>query len=229
MTLFAQVIQSGKAWCIQDRKDEDVDDWSNPYIELLTTRLKTGRWKVTEKTPEMKRLIEAKTDDTSVTTAVCFAHELWGTHLLKPRLAVRVDTILGCSLTAKTTKSVDRVMQTIEAFRPKRELMAAFADPAPFSLDGSDERVLHFSTRLLHVLAIGPVILGSDEHSRLLKFAPVIKMLSRISDPCPSHKLDLENVEWCMEAYRLSVQVMQCRYKKRAASTTCYATALIFE
>lgn len=229
MTLFAQVIQSGKAWCIQDRKDEDVDDWSNPYIELLTTRLKTGRWKVTEKTPEMKRLIEAKTDDTSVTTAVCFAHELWGTHLLKPRLAVRVDTILGCSLTAKTTKSVDRVMQTIEAFRPKRELMAAFADPAPFSLDGSDERVLHFSTRLLHVLAIGPVILGSDEHSRLLKFAPVIKMLSRISDPCPSHKLDLKNVEWCMEAYRLSVQVMQCRYKKRAASTTCYATALIFE
>lgn len=104
LTLFAQLMRSGKVWRLQNRKNGECGDWSNPYIELLTMRLKMGRWKVTEKYPEIKRLIEAGTNDLSVTTAVCFAHELWGTHLLRPRLAVRVDTILGGGLTVETKK-----------------------------------------------------------------------------------------------------------------------------
>ena len=33
----------------------------------------------------------------------------------------------------------------------------------------------------------------------------------------PSHTLKLDDVEWCMEAYRLFVEVMRCRNKDKKA------------
>ena len=217
VTLFGQLVSSGKVWRMQIQEDDWINGWSNPCVELLTTRMKTKRWDGTDKIPGIGRLIEAGVDDSTVAIAMCFAHELWGTHLWKARMAVHVDTILVRGLTVETEKHVGEILQMVETYRPNRELIGAFADPAPFQLDHPNRAVLHFSTPLLLALPVGPVISGTPEHNRLVKFAPLIKMLSGLDEQYPTHTLGLENIEWCMEAYRLSVETMRCRRKDTSA------------
>lgn len=215
LILFAQLVESGKDWRIKKDGRDRSDGWSNPCIELLTTRLKTGRWTKSEKIPELQRLIEAEVDDTSMFVATCIAHELWGTHLWEVRITVLVDTVIGRGMTVDTKQRVDKVLLKLQAMRPRRELMAAFAEPAPFALNYPNKRVLHFSTPLLRVLPIGPVVSGSPEHCRLMKFAPLLKTLSELNDHYPSHAMCLDNVEWSMEVYRLSVETMHCRLRDK--------------
>ena len=215
LTFFAQLIESGKKWRIKKNGLDRSDGWSNPCIELLTTRLKTGRWTAIETIPELQRLIEAKVEDTSMFVVASIAHELWGTHLWEVRITVLVDTVIGRGMTIDTKQRVDQVLLKLQAVRPKRELVAAFAEPAPFALNYPNRGVLHFSTPLLRALPIGPVVSGSREHCQLMKFAPLIKTLSELNDHYPSHAMCLDNVEWSMEVYRLSVETMHCRRRDK--------------
>ena len=215
LILFAQLIESGKDWRIKKDGLDRSDGWSNPCIELLTMRLKTGRWTASEKIPELQRLIEAKVEDTSMFVVASIAHELWGTQLWEVRLTVLVDTVIGRGMTVDTKQRVDQVLLKLQAVRPKRELMAAFAEPAPFALNYPNRGVLHFSTPLLRALPIGPVASGSREHRSLMKFAPLIKTLSELNDHYPSHSMCLDNVEWSMEVYRLLVETMYCRLRDK--------------
>lgn len=215
LTLFAQLVKSDKDWRIRREKTDGSEGWSNPCVELLTARLKTGQWGEVEQIPELKRLIEAGVDESSVFVAACIAHELWGTRLWEARVAVHVDTVLGRGMTVQTERRVDEILRKLQALRPKRELVAAFADPAPFALDHPNRAVMHFSTPLLRALPIGPVISGSPEHDCLVRFSPLLQALSQLKETHPSHALCLGNVEWCMEAYRLSVEAMRCRYKDK--------------
>ena len=215
LILFAQLIESGKDWRIKKDGLDRSDGWSNPCIELLTMRLKTGRWTASEKIPELQRLIEAKVEDTSMFVVASIAHELWGTQLWEVRLTVLVDTVIGRGMTVDTKQRVDQVLLKLQAVRPKRELMAAFAEPAPFALNYPNRGVLHFSTPLLRALPIGPVASGSREHRSLMKFAPLIKTLSELNDHYPSHAMCLDKVEWSMEVYRLSVETMHCRLRDK--------------
>lgn len=217
VTLFGQLVSSGKVWHMPNQEDDWTNGWSNPCVELLTTRMKMKRWDRTDTIPGIDCLIEGGVDDSTVAMAVCFAHELWGTHLWKARMAVHVDTILKRGLTVETEEHVSEILQAVETYRPNRELMGAFANPAPFELDHPNRAVLHLSTPLLLALPVGPVISGTVQHNRLVKFAPLIKMLSCLDDQYPAHALSLENVEWCMEAYRLSVETMRCRCKDAGA------------
>lgn len=155
-------------------------------------------------------------------------------------MATYVDTLLGGGLTPDTARRVAQVMQTVDARRPSRELMAAFAPPAPFfGLEVPNKTVLNFATPLLRSLPIGPVDEGSDEHRRLVKFSPVITLLSRLKEDDDDeeeeeaknedekegkavpkqqhqqHTMCLERVEWSMEVYRLTVEVMRCRQKDK--------------
>ena len=215
LIFFAQLIESGKKWRIKKNGLDRSDGWSNPCIELLTTRLKTGRWTAIETIPELQRLIEAKVEDTSMFVVASIAHELWGTHLWEVRITVLVDTVIGRGMTVDTKQRVDQVLLKLQAVRPKRELVAAFAEPAPFALNYPNRGVLHFSTPLLRALPIGPVVSGSREHCQLMKFAPLIKTLSELNDHYPSHAMCLDNVEWSMEVYRLSVETMHCRRRDK--------------
>ena len=215
LIFFAQLIESGKKWRIKKNGLDRSDGWSNPCIELLTTRLKTGRWTASETIPELQRLIEAKVEDTSMFVVASIAHELWGTHLWEVRITVLVDTVIGRGMTVDTKQRVDQVLLKLQAVRPKRELVAAFAEPAPFALNYPNRGVLHFSTPLLRALPIGPVVSGSREHCQLMKFAPLIKTLSELNDHYPSHAMCLDNVEWSMEVYRLSVETMHCRRRDK--------------
>lgn len=223
LTLFSQLVRSGRVLHMMTNdgqrraSEKENDPWSNPWIELLTRRLRSGRWDGAEKFPELRRLIEAAVEDSTVSIGVCLAHELWGTRLWDLRMAVYVDTLLRHGLTVDTEKRVTEVMKTFDALRPSRELIAAFASPAPFELDNPNAVVLHFSTPLLRVLPIGPVRAGSNEHSRLVEFAPLITGLSQLEQTCPRHALCLDRVEWSMEVYRLFVEATRCRNKDSRA------------
>ena len=225
VTLFAQIVKSGKVW--QMRKNEgDCDVCNREYacdnsiITLLTRRLISGRWDEIENFAVLRPLIDAGVDDSTVAKVMCMAHELWGTHLWEERMAVHVDTVLNRGMSDDTSGGVTRIMQIVAARRPERELTAAFAEPAPFDLTEPKRTLLDFSVPLLRVLPVGPVFAGTEEHHRLVKFAPLFKKLSRSKKPAPAHCLRLERVEWYMEVYRLSVEALRCRNKN--ASTIDY-------
>lgn len=222
VNLFAEIVNSGKVWRM--RKDDRVCDVcksdyqsDNAVIGLLTKRLISGQWEGIGDFAELKRLEDAGVDDRTIAKVVCLAHELWGTQLWDKRMTVCVDTVLENGLSDDTSRQISRVMKTVEARRPERELMAAFAAPAPFGLCDPDRTVMHFSTPLLRVLPIGPVHVGSEEHHRLVKFAPLIKRLKSLNPSFPVHSMCLERVEFFMELYRLSVEVMQCQSKNTSA------------
>ena len=220
--LFAEIVNSGKVWRM--RKDDRICDVcksdyrsDNTFIRLLTKRLTLGRWEGLGDFAELRRLQDAGVHDRTIAKAVCLAHELWGTQLWSERMAVCVDTLLENGLSDDTSHRFSRVMKTVESRRPERELMAAFAAPAPFGLCNPDRTVMHFSTPLLRVLPIGPVYAGSKEHGRLVKFAPLIGRLKSLNSSFPVHSLCLESTEFFMELYRLSVEVMQCQSKNTSA------------
>ena len=218
VNLFAEIVNSGKVWRM--RKDDGICDVcqsdyrsDNTFIGILNKRLLLGRWEGLGDFPELKRLQDAGVHDRTIAKVVCLAHELWGTQLWSERMAVCVDALLKQGLSDDTSRRFSLVMKTIEARRPERERMAAFAAPAPFGLCNPDRTVMHFSTPLLQVLPIGPVYVRSEEHSRLVKFAPLIRRLKSLNSSFPVHPLCLERIEFYMQLYRLSVEVMQCQRK----------------
>ena len=86
-----------------------VRDYTNPCVELLTRRQKTGRWDGIDEIPEVGRLIEQNVHDSTVVSAVCVCHESWGTHLVNERMAVLVDTVLTCGLSSHTKSLVEQI------------------------------------------------------------------------------------------------------------------------
>lgn len=214
--LFAEIVNSDKVWRM--RKDDRICDvcksdyqTDNIFIGLLCKRLTLGRWEGIGDFPELKRLQDAGVHDRTIAKVVCLAHELWGTQLWSERMTVCVEAFLKNGLSDETSRLISEVMKFVEACRPERELMAAFAAPAPFGLCHPNRTVMHFSTPLLRVLPIGPVYVGSEEHSRLVKFAPLIERLKSLDCSFPVHPLSFERIEFFMELYRLSVEVMQCQ------------------
>lgn len=222
VNLFAEIVNSGKVWRMTE--DDRICDvckseyrTDNTFIGLLNKRLTLGRWEGFGDFAELKGLQDAGVHDRTIAKVVCLAHELWGTQLWSERMAVCVDTLLKNGLSDDTSRRFSLIMKTVEARRPERELMAAFAAPAPFGLCDPDRTVMHFSTPLLRVLPIGPVYVGSEEHSRLVKFAPLIGRLKSLNSSCPVYPLCLERIEFFMEWYRLSVEVMQCQSQNTSA------------
>lgn len=222
VTLFSQIVNSGMVWQMK-KTERDCDlcnreyACDNPMIALLTKRVMSGHWDGIDDFAVLRRLIDAGEDNFTIANVACIAHELWGTQLWDERVAVCVDTVLKWGMSEETSVRVSRVMEAVGACRPERELMAAFAEPAPFGLCRPEKTLMHFSTPLLRVLPIGPVFSGSDEHRRLEKFAPLIRRLSLTKAPIPRHSLRLERVEWSMEVYRLSVEVSRCQSKNSSA------------
>lgn len=220
--LFAQIVNSGQDW--QPRWGERVCDvckggheCDNAIVALLTKRLSSGQWDGLEKIAVLKRLVDAGVDDYTTAKIVCIAHELWGTHLWLERMAVYVDTVLGKGMSDETSRSVLEVRKTVEARRPQREMMAAFAAPAPFGLWSPARGVMYFSTPLLRVLPIGPVRVGTEEYRHLVKFAPLIDRLKNLKCSVPVQSMRLDRVQFFMEVYRLSVEVMHCQNRNTRA------------
>ena len=218
VNLFAEIVNSGKVWRM--RKDDRICDvcksdyqTDNTFIGLLCKRLILGRWEGLGDFAELKRLQDAGVHDRTIARVVCLAHELWGTQLWSERMTVCIDTLLKNGLSDDTSRLISEIMKTVEACRPEQELMAAFAAPAPFGLSDPNRTVMHFSTPLLRVLPIGPVYVGSQEHSHLVKFSPLIERLKSLDSSYPVHPLCLERTEFFMELYRLSVEVVQCQKK----------------
>ena len=217
LKLFKELVRAEKSWKMHEESMGGVRDCTNPCVELLVRRQKTGRWDGIEEIPEVGRLIEQNVHDSTVALAVCVCHELWGTRLVNERMAVLVDTVLTCGLSNHTEILVEQIRRKIEEYRPKPELFACFSDPSPFRLDRPHKGILYFSEPLLRALPIGPVVSGSPGQDFLMKFSLVLEELSMLDPPIVSHSLKLDDVEWCMEAYRLFVEVMQCRNKDGGA------------